>query len=113
LTPLFLVLVMVESSDLLFALDSIPAVLAVTKDPFIAYTSNVFAVLGLRSLFFLIAPWFETLSHLKIGLGSILLFISVKMIIAPFFTIPLLISLAVIATILTISVLYSLINKSK
>ncbi len=111
LTPLFLVLVMIESSDLLFALDSIPAVLAVTRDPFIAYTSNVFAVLGLRSLFFLIAPWFEILSHLKIGLGSILLFIALKMIIAPFFTIPLLISLAVIATILLISVLYSVMKK--
>jgi tellurite resistance protein TerC len=111
LTPLFLVLVMVESSDLLFALDSIPAVLAVTRDPFIAYTSNVFAVLGLRSLFFLIAPWFELLSHLKIGLGAILIFIGLKMVIAPFFTIPLIVSLAVIATILLISVLYSILKK--
>lgn len=111
LTPLFLVLVMVESSDLLFALDSIPAVLAVTRDPFIAYTSNVFAVLGLRSLFFLIAPWFDLLSHLKIGLGAILIFIGLKMVIAPFFTIPLIVSLAVIATILLISVLYSILKK--
>jgi tellurite resistance protein TerC len=111
LTPLFLVLVMVESSDLLFALDSIPAVLTVTRDPFIAYTSNVFAVLGLRSLFFLIAPWFELLSHLKIGLGAILIFIGLKMVIAPFFTIPLIVSLAVIATILLISVLYSILKK--
>ena len=111
LTPLFLVLVMIESSDLLFALDSIPAVLAVTRDPFIAYTSNVFAVLGLRALFFLIAPWFETLSHLKIGLGSILLFIGLKMLSSFFITIPLLVSLAVIATILTISVLYSWMKK--
>lgn len=111
LTPLFLVLVMVESSDLLFALDSIPAVLAVTRDPFIAYTSNVFAVLGLRSLFFLIAPWFDLLSHLKIGLGAILIFIGLKMVVAPFFTIPLIVSLAVIATILLISVLYSILKK--
>ncbi|MBS0649165.1 MAG: TerC/Alx family metal homeostasis membrane protein [Verrucomicrobia bacterium] len=111
LTPLFLVLVMVETSDLLFALDSIPAVLAVTKHPFIAYTSNVFAVLGLRSLFFLIAPWFELLSHLKIGLGAILIFIGLKMLLAPLFTIPLMISLAVIATILLISVLYSILKK--
>lgn len=111
LTPLFLVLVMVETSDLLFALDSIPAVLAVTKHPFIAYTSNVFAVLGLRSLFFLIAPWFELLSHLKIGLGAILIFIGLKMLLAPLFTIPLMVSLAVIATILLISVLYSVLKK--
>jgi tellurite resistance protein TerC len=111
LTPLFLVLVMVETSDLLFALDSIPAVLAVTKHPFIAYTSNVFAVLGLRSLFFLIAPWFELLSHLKIGLGAILIFIGLKMLLAPLFPIPLMVSLAVIATILLISVLYSVLKK--
>lgn len=108
LTPLFLVLVMIESSDVLFALDSIPAVLAVTRDSFIAYTSNVFAVLGLRSLFFLLAPWFSLLSRLKIGLGSILLFIGIKMLISSFFHIPLLVSLAVIATILLISVLYSI-----
>lgn len=111
LTPLFLVLVMVETSDLLFALDSIPAVLAVTKHPFIAYTSNVFAVLGLRSLFFLIAPWFDLLSHLKIGLGAILIFIGLKMLLSPLFTIPLMVSLAVIATILLISVLYSILKK--
>ncbi len=107
LTPLCLVLVMIETSDVLFALDSIPAVFAVTRDPFIAYTSNVFAVLGLRSLFFLLAPWFSLLSRLKIGLGSILLFIGLKMLISSFFPIPLLVSLAVIATILGISVLYS------
>jgi tellurite resistance protein TerC len=111
LTPLFLVLVMIETSDVLFALDSIPAVLAVTRDPFIAYTSNVFAVLGLRSLFFLLAPWFSLLSRLKIGLGAILLFIGAKMIISPFLHIPLLVSLAVIATILLISVLYSVLKK--
>lgn len=111
LTPLFLVVVMIESSDVLFALDSIPAVLAVTRDPYIAYTSNVFAVLGLRSLFFLLAPWFSVLSRLKIGLGAILLFIGAKMIFSFIFHIPLLVSLAVIATILTISVLYSIHKK--
>jgi tellurite resistance protein TerC len=107
LTPLCLVLVMIEVSDVLFALDSIPAVFAITRDSFIAYTSNVFAVLGLRSLFFLLAPWFTLLSRLKIGLGSVLLFIGVKMLISSFFPIPLLVSLAVIATILGISILYS------
>jgi tellurite resistance protein TerC len=113
LTPLFLVLVMIETSDVLFALDSIPAVFAVTRDTFIAYTSNVFAVLGLRSLFFLLAPWFTLLSRLKIGLGAILLFVGVKMLISSFFPIPLLVSLAVIATILLISVLYSVLRVSK
>ncbi len=110
-TPLMLALVMIESSDILFALDSIPAVLAVTNDIFIAYTSNVFAVLGLRALFFLIAPWFELLTHLKIGLGAILLFIGLKMVIAPIWAIPLSISLAVIATILLISVIYSFLRR--
>jgi tellurite resistance protein TerC len=111
LTPLFLVLVTVESFDLLFALDSIPAVLAVTRDTFIAYTSNVFAVLGLRSLFFLLEPWFAVLSRLKIGLGAILLFIGLKMVLSPFFTIPLIVSLGVIATILLISVLHSVLKR--
>jgi tellurite resistance protein TerC len=111
LTPLCLVLVMIETSDVLFALDSIPAVFAVTRDSYIAYTSNVFAVLGLRSLFFLLAPWFTLLSRLKIGLGSILLFIGLKMVVSAFFHIPLLVSLAVIATILGISILYSILKK--
>lgn len=111
LTPLFLVMVMIESSDILFALDSIPAVLAITRDSFVAYTSNVFAVLGLRSLFFLLAPWFSLLSRLKFGLGAILLFIGVKMLISAFFHIPLLVSLAIIATILGISVLYTVLKK--
>jgi tellurite resistance protein TerC len=110
MTPLFLVMVMIETSDVLFALDSIPAVLAITRDSFIAYTSNVFAVLGLRSLFFLLAPWFTLMNRLKIGLGAILLFIGVKMLISAFFPIPLLVSLAVIATILGISVLYSVLR---
>lgn len=111
-TPLFLVLMMVESSDLLFAVDSIPAVLSVTKDPFIAYTSNVFAVLGLRSLFFLIAPWFDRLSRLKSGLGAVLLFIGFKMIIAPVFSISLPVSLVIISAILLISVVRSIPRKS-
>jgi tellurite resistance protein TerC len=112
LTPLFLVMVMIEISDVLFGLDSIPAVLAITRDPFIAYTSNVFAVLGLRSLFFLLAPWFSLLGRLKIGLGAILLFVGAKMVVSSFFPIPLLVSLAVIATILLISVLYSIRKKA-
>ncbi|HEX2579419.1 MAG TPA: TerC/Alx family metal homeostasis membrane protein [Rhabdochlamydiaceae bacterium] len=110
LTPLFLVMVMIETSDVLFALDSVPAVLAITKDSFIAYTSNVLAVLGLRSLFFLMEPWFSLLSRLKIGLGAILVFIGAKMLISFVIHIPLLVSLAVIATILGISILYSVLR---
>lgn len=106
-TPLLLALIMIESSDILFAVDSIPAVLAVTQDVFIAYTSNVFAILGLRSLFFLMAPWFELLKNLKLGLGAVLLFIGSKMLIEPLYEIPIRISLAVIATILLISGIYS------
>jgi len=112
LTPLCLVLVMIEASDVLFALDSIPAVFAITQDSFIAYTSNVFAVLGLRSLFFLLAPWFTQLMRLKTGLGAILLFVGLKMFTSSFFPIPLLVSFGVIAAILTISILYSLKKQS-
>jgi len=111
LTPLFLVMVMIETSDVLFALDSVPAVLAITKDPFIAYTSNVLAVLGLRSLFFLMEPWLSVLSRLKIGLGAILVFIGVKMLASFVIYIPLLVSLAVIGTILGISLMYSVLKK--
>lgn len=111
LTPLFLVQLAVESSDLIFALDSIPAVIAVTRDSFIAYTSNVFAVLGLRSLYFLIAPWFDRLSYLKIGLGAILVFVGLKMVVSPWIVISLAVSLSVISTILVISVLYSVMKK--
>lgn len=113
LTPLLLALVMVECSDVLFALDSIPAVLAITHDTFIAYTSNVFAVLGLRALYFLIAPWFDLLSHLKMGLGAVLLFIGLRMVVAPVWDIPTPISLAVTATILMISIIYSLLRRPK
>jgi tellurite resistance protein TerC len=112
-TPLLLALIMIESSDVLFAVDSIPAVLAVTHDVFIAYTSNVFAILGLRSLFFLMAPWFELMTRLKIGLGAILLFIGFKMLLEPLYEIPMGSSLGVIATILLVSTIYSVRKKPK
>lgn len=111
LTPLFLVLIAVESSDVIFALDSIPAVLGITHDPFVAYTSNVFAVLGLRSLYFLLAPWIDLFPHFKKGLGVILGFIGMKMILSPFFEISLLTSLAVIVTVIVFSILYSVAKK--
>ena len=107
-TPLLLVLLMVESTDLIFAVDSIPAIFAVTNDPFIVYTSNVFAILGLRSLYFLLANIVDKFQYLKIGLAFVLTFVGAKMVLVDVYKIPVEISLAVIASILTISVLASL-----
>ena len=78
-TPLFVVLVLVETTDLIFAVDSIPAIFAVTQDPFIVYTSNVFAILGLRSLYFLLAGVIHRFHYLKLGLSAVLVFVGVKM----------------------------------
>lgn len=107
-TPLFLVLLMVESTDLIFAVDSIPAIFAVTNDPFIVYTSNVFAILGLRSLYFLLANVMDRFQYLKIGLAFVLTFVGIKMVIVDLYKIPVGVSLGVIASILGISVLASL-----
>jgi predicted tellurium resistance membrane protein TerC len=107
-TPLFLVLLIVESTDLLFAVDSIPAIFAVTEDPFIVYTSNVFAILGLRSLYFLLAGVVDKFYYLKLGLSAVLVFVGTKMVITDFYKIPIGASLAVIAGILTISIVASL-----
>jgi tellurite resistance protein TerC len=107
-TPLFLVLLVVESTDLLFAVDSIPAILAVTDDPFLVYTSNVFAILGLRSLYFLLAAALDKLVHLKLGLAAILAFIGAKMTLADLYPIPTGVSLAVTAGVLAVAVATSL-----
>jgi tellurite resistance protein TerC len=107
-TPLFLVLVLLETTDLVFAVDSIPAIFAVTNDPFIVYTSNIFAILGLRSLYFLLAGVMAKFVYLKLGLSAVLVFVGTKMTITEIYKIPSLISLAVIATILTAAVLASL-----
>ncbi|HSK88173.1 MAG TPA: TerC family protein [Anaerolineales bacterium] len=107
-TPLFLVLLMVESTDLIFAVDSIPAIFAVTNDPFIVYTSNVFAILGLRSLYFLLANVMDKFQYLKIGLAFVLTFVGIKMVLVDLYKIPVGISLGIIASILAISVLASL-----
>lgn len=117
-TPLFLVLLVVESTDLLFAVDSIPAIFAVTTDPFIVYTSNVCAILGLRALYFLLAGVMDTFYYLKLGLAVVLSFVGVKMllpelshlIIGEYLKIPTAVSLGVIAVILTISVVASLVR---
>lgn len=107
-TPLFVVLLMVESTDLIFAVDSIPAIFAVTNDPFIVYTSNVFAILGLRALYFLLANVMDKFQYLKLGLSVVLTFVGVKMVIVDFYKIPVGVSLVVIASILAVSIAASL-----
>jgi len=113
-TPLFVVLLLVEFTDLIFAVDSIPAIFAVTKDPFIVYTSNVFAILGLRSLYFALAGVMDKFHYLKVGLGVVLSFVGVKMILAhTAWKIDTLVSLGVIVVILATSVVWSLLRPRK
>jgi tellurite resistance protein TerC len=112
-TPLFLILLVVESTDLIFAVDSIPAIFAVTQDPFIVYTSNVCAILGLRALYFLLAGVMDKFEYLKYGLAAVLIFVGIKMVIVEFYKIPVGISLGVVAAILTISIIASLWKASK
>jgi len=113
-TPLFIVLLLVEVSDVIFAVDSIPAIFAVTKDPFIVYTSNVFAILGLRSLYFALAGVLDKFHYLKIGLGVVLSFVGVKMLLGhTAWKIDTLVSLAVIVGILAISVVMSLLRPKR
>jgi tellurite resistance protein TerC len=108
-TPLFVVVVLIEATDLIFAVDSIPAILAVSEDSFIVYTSNVFAILGLRSLYFALAGMEKYFTHLKYGLSAILIFVGVKMCIADFYKVPIEISLAFIILTLAIAVLTSMV----
>lgn len=112
-TPLFLVLLIIESSDLIFAVDSIPAVLAISQDSFIVYTSNIFAILGLRSLYFAVSGIMEYFRFLKIGLAFVLTFVGVKMCISNFIDIPVLYSLLIIISILLISIIASVVIKKK
>jgi len=107
-TPLFLTLLVVESSDVIFAVDSIPAVLAVTRDPFIVYTSNVFAIMGLRSLYYLLANVMEMFVYLKLGISFILAFVGAKMLLADVYPIPIYFSLGVIVGVLAISIVTSI-----
>jgi tellurite resistance protein TerC len=109
-TPLFLVLLLAESTDLIFALDSIPAIFAVTLDPFIVFTSNACAILGLRSLYFLLAGVVDKFHYLKLGLATILTFVGVKMVLADIFHIPIAASLLVIVSILVVAIVASLIR---
>jgi len=112
-TPLLIVLLVVESTDLVFAVDSIPAIFAVTQDAFIVFTSNVFAILGLRSLYFLLAGVVDKFHYLKLGLSVVLVFVGIKMVIVDLYKIPVGLSLGVIAAILTTSIVASLIRAKR
>lgn len=112
-TPLFIVLLIIEFTDLIFAVDSIPAILAISTDTFIIFTSNVFAILGLRALYFALAGIAKLFYYLKYGLSAILVFVGVKMVIAGYFKIPVMYSLLVIVSILILSVLASVIFPKK
>jgi tellurite resistance protein TerC len=109
-TPLLLVLLVVETTDLIFAVDSIPAIFAVTRDPFLVYTSNIFAILGLRSLYFVFANVMGRFSYLKLGLAVVLSYVGVKMVLADIYHIPAALSLAVIAMILATAVAASIVR---
>jgi tellurite resistance protein TerC len=112
-TPLFLVVILIETTDLIFAVDSIPAILAISDDSFIVYTSNVFAILGLRSLYFALAGIEKYFVYLKYGLSAILVFVGVKMCIADLFKIPIDVSLIIIGFTLMIAMIYSRLFSSK
>ncbi len=106
-TPLFIVLIMIESTDVVFAVDSIPAILSITLDPFIVYTSNVFAILGLRALYFALSSVMKMFHFLNYGLSAILVFVGVKMLIADFLILPVSMALGVIGGVLVVSILAS------
>jgi tellurite resistance protein TerC len=112
-TPLFLVLLVVEITDVTFAVDSIPAVFGITRDPFIVFTSNVFAILGLRALYFLLAAVLEKLEYLKVGLALVLIFVGAKMIAEPWLKISVELSLGMVIGMLLVTVLLSLLAKKK
>ena len=108
-TLLFIVVLVVETTDLLFALDSIPAIFAITTDPFIVYTSNIFAILGLRSLYFALAGLMNLFHYLKIGLSIVLTFVGVKMLVAEIFPIPILVTLTIVGGVIALSIAASMI----
>ncbi len=112
-TPMFLVLLMIETTDLVFAVDSIPAILAITRDSFVVYTSNVFAILGLRSFYFALAGMFYKFRFLKVGLSIVLSYVGVKMFIADFYKIPTFVSLGVIIVTIGTSILVSFLVPAK
>ncbi|HKJ69067.1 MAG TPA: TerC family protein [bacterium] len=109
-TPLFVVLLVIETTDVMFAVDSIPAILAISRDPFIVYSSNVFAILGLRALFFALAGIMQLFEYLHYGLAAILVFVGIKMLLSEWLHIPVWIALLVIAVILTFTIVVSVIH---
>ncbi len=111
ITIWLLVLAVVETTDVIFALDSIPAIFAVTRDPFIVYTSNIFAILGLRALFFLLAGAMNQFTYLKVGLGLVLVFVGGKMLVSSHYHVPIALSLAVVAGLIGGSIVASLVFK--
>lgn len=112
-TPMFLVLALIEASDVVFAVDSIPAIFAVTTDPFIVFTSNIFAIMGLRALYFLLADMADRFHLLKYGLAIVLVFIGGKMLAMPWFHMPIQWSLAIVGSIIAVSVVASLVLSDK
>ena len=112
-TPMFLVLILIELSDVIFAMDSIPAIFAITSDPFIVFTSNIFAILGLRALYFLLADMADRFHLLKYGLAVVLVFVGVKMLIVEWYKIPVALSLAVVAGLLATSIFLSILTTRK
>lgn len=112
-TPMFLVLLVIEASDVIFAVDSIPAIFAVTTDPFIVFTSNIFAIMGLRALYFLLADMADRFHLLKYGLAIVLVFIGGKMLVMPWFHLPIQWSLSIVGSIILISVILSLVLSKK
>jgi tellurite resistance protein TerC len=112
-TPLFIVVKLIEGTDLIFAVDSIPAIISISDDPFIVYTSNVFAILGLRSLYFALAGIEKYFTYLKYGLATILVFVGFKMVIADLYKIPVEMSLIIISFLLAISMIASVLVKKK
>ena len=107
-TPLFIVLIVIETSDIVFAVDSVPAVLSITSDPFIVFTSNMFAILGLRSMYFALAGVMTLFHYIKYGLAGILAFVGAKMLLSSYYEIPPVVTLGVIAAILSVAVIASL-----
>ncbi len=112
-TPLLVVLLVIETTDLIFAVDSIPAILAITKDPFIVYTSNIFAILGLRAMYFALSGLMNVFHHLHYGLGVVLVFVGIKMLTETFWHIPIGIALGFIALTLTVCVVTSIVYPPK
>ena len=112
-TPLIVVLIVVEVTDLMFAVDSIPAIFAITTDSFIVYTSNVFAILGLRALYFALSGVLDMFHYLKYGLGMVLSFVGIKMLISEVYVIPIPVALGVVAAILVVAIVASIMMPAK